>query len=484
MMSCFNGQEAPADGEGVDLMELPAQDEQNTITRLTRPSRKAAKKARKTAVKKKARTEEIMVSEDSADDDEAADAAGDGGGDARDGAGDADAVSGLRDALRESASGGFYSTVQYNLVREAQAGTRSLSPGLVAQALVAMALLLLSIVALGAVWFAQSADFSWYNYLEDDEYMAYLYPQGPPQPSRTDALNPNGRILYFGVPVFVFITLVATAVSITFELEGAIESLIISAGLLSSTFVDGGRVTLPRTFAAWTYVTLAFLVQQLRLLLALVMVEQTIQIVGTSDGPLNILLNATALMHSVYGDLFAGREAAALEARRAAGALGPCPLDRVAKTVCSSPWVWLQPVVQGLSLAGVAITVLVGEVAMQRQTSKGRIVIADDYIYEKHPSVANTYQVCQLVTAVILCVVVNWSACYATRNLKLAVASTVLDFLALMVIYAVLYEWVIGQLLWFGKSAETDSFIWGFQRLYRSRGSDAVLDTGSVVNGD
>ena len=108
--------------------------------------------------------------------------------------------------------------------------------------------------------------------------------------------NPNGRILYFGVPVFVFITLVATAVSITFELEGAIESLIISAGLLSSTFVDGGRVTLPRTFAAWTYVTLAFLVQQLRLLLALVMVEQTIQIVGTSDGPLNILLNATALM--------------------------------------------------------------------------------------------------------------------------------------------------------------------------------------------
>ena len=68
-MSCFNGQEAPADGEGVDLMELPAQDEQNTITRLTRPSRKAAKKARKTAVKKKARTEEIMVSEDSADDD-------------------------------------------------------------------------------------------------------------------------------------------------------------------------------------------------------------------------------------------------------------------------------------------------------------------------------------------------------------------------------------------------------------------------------
>ena len=294
MMSCFNGQEAPADGEGVDLMELPAQDEQNTITRLTRPSRKAAKKARKTAVKKKARTEEIMVSEDSADDDEAADAAGDGGD--ADGDGDADAVSSLRDALRESTSGGFYSTVQYNLVREAQAGTRSLSPGLVAQALVAMALLLLSIVALGAVWFAQSADFSWYSYLEDDEYMAYLYPQGPPQPSRTDALNPNGRILYFGVPVFVFITLVATAVSITFELEGAIESLIISAGLLSSTFVDGGRVTLPRTFAAWTYVTLAFLVQQLRLLLALVMVEQTIQIVGTSDGPLNILLNATALM--------------------------------------------------------------------------------------------------------------------------------------------------------------------------------------------
>lgn len=96
---------------------------------------------------------------------------------------------------------------------------------------------------------------------------------------------------------------------------------------------------------------------------------------------------------------------------------------------------------------------------MQRQTSKGRIVIADDYIYEKHPSVANTYQVCQLVTAVILCVVVNWSACYATRNLKLAVASAVLDFLALMVIYAVLYEWVIGQLLWFGKSAETDSFM-------------------------
>ena len=77
-----------------------------------------------------------------------------------------------------------------------------------------------------------------------------------------------------------------------------------------------------------------------------------------------------------------------------------------------------------------------------------------------------------------------WSACYATRNLKLAVASAVLDFLALMVIYAVLYEWVIGQLLWFGKSAETDAFIWGFQRLYRSRGSDAVLDTGSVINGD
>ncbi|KAH8094062.1 hypothetical protein JL720_4051 [Aureococcus anophagefferens] len=456
MMSCFNGQEAPADGEGVDLMELPAQDEQNTITRLTRPSRKAAKKARKTAVKKKARTEEIMVSEDSADDDEAADAAGDGGGDAR-------------------------ATAPATRTPSRASGTRSARAR---RALVAMALLLLSIVALGAVWFAQSADFSWYNYLEDDEYMAYLYPQGPPQPSRTDALNPNGRILYFGVPVFVFITLVATAVSITFELEGAIESLIISAGLLSSTFVDGGRVTLPRTFAAWTYVALAFLVQQLRLLLALVMVEQTIQIVGTSDGPLNILLNATALMHSVYGDLFAGREAAALEARRAAGALGPCPLDRVAKTVCSSPWVWLQPVVQGLSLAGVAITVLVGEVAMQRQTSKGRIVIADDYIYEKHPSVANTYQVCQLVTAVILCVVVNWSACYATRNLKLAVASTVLDFLALMVIYAVLYEWVIGQLLWFGKSAETDSFIWGFQRLYRSRGSDAVLDTGSVVNGD
>ena len=199
---------------------------------------------------------------------------------------------------------------------------------------------------------------------------------------------------------------------------------------------------------------------------------------------IEVVLTILFPRHSVYGDLFAGREAAALAARRAAGALGPCPLDRVAKTVCASPWVWLQPVVQGLSLAGVAITVLVGEVAMQRQTSKGRIVIADDYIYEKHPSVANTYQVCQLVTAVILCVVVNWSACYATRNLKLAVASAVLDFLALMVIYAVLYEWVIGQLLWFGKSAETDEFIWGFQRLYRSRGSDAVLDTGSVINGD
>ncbi|KAK7253709.1 hypothetical protein SO694_00002339 [Aureococcus anophagefferens] len=442
MMSCFNGQEAPADGEGVDLMELPAQDEQNTITRLTRPSRKAAKKARKTAVKKKARTEEIMVSEDSADDDEAADAAGDGGGDARRRRRRGRRL-GPRGARRESASGGFYSTVQYNLVREAQAGTRSLSPGLVAQALVAMALLLLSIVALGAV-------------------------------------------------------------CITFELEGAIESLIISAGLLSSTFVDGGRVTLPRTFAAWTYVALAFLVQQLRLLLALVMVEQTIQIVGTSDGPLNILLNATALMfllgldsgfgigatrsavpettsgtpvqqnlsssvtskHSVWRPLRG--QAAALEARRAAGALGPCPLDRVAKTVCSSPWVWLQPVVQGLSLAGAATRSWSARSRCSAQTSKGRIVIADDYIYEKHPSVANTYQVCQLVTAVILCAVVNWSACYATRNLKLAVASTVLDFLALMVIYAVLYEWVIGQLLWFGKSAETDAFIWGFQRLYRA----------------
>ena len=88
----------------IDRAQLPAQDEQNTITRLTRPSRKAAKKARKTAVKKKARTEEIMVSEDSADDDEAADPPADGDAD---GAGDADAVSSLGDALRESASGGF-----------------------------------------------------------------------------------------------------------------------------------------------------------------------------------------------------------------------------------------------------------------------------------------------------------------------------------------------------------------------------------------
>ena len=62
-------------------------------------------------------------------------------------------------------------------------------------------------------------------------------------------------------------------------------------------------------------------------------------------------------------------------------------------------------------------------------------------------------------------------------------AASVLDFLVLQVIYIVLYEWVIGQLLWFGKSAASSPLIWGAQRIYRNHGGDAVLQTGSVFGG-
>ena len=485
-MCCTDGSEAVT--VGIDMKEFPQRDK--------RADRRASRKAAR-AAKKAAMVGEVLFSEDDDEEPDASTRDGDGGGDdARDEltAGDA---SSLQDALKETALSGFYSTVQYRLVEEAGAGQRTLSMALLAESVVAMAMLLLSVVALNAVWIVQSANFAWDNYLEDDAYMGYLYPRGTSQPSRTAALNFVANPLYFGVPAFVFVSLLATAFAITVALEKTVESLIISAGLLQSTFFHDGTMTLPKGAAAWVYVALAFLVQQLRLLLALVMVEQTIQIVGTSDGPLNILLNATALMfllaldegfgigkaHSVYGDVFAGRDDDRLAARRKAGSLGPCPLDRVAKTIYAAPGLELQPLVQALSLVGIALTVIVGEVAMQRHTSKAEIVIADDFVYELHPSVANTYQVCQLAAAIILCIVVNWSAYYATRNLKLTLASLVLDFLVLQVIYIVLYEWVIGQLLWFGKSAASSPLIWGAQRIYRNHGGDAVLQTGSVFGG-
>ncbi|KAH8098663.1 hypothetical protein JL720_1623 [Aureococcus anophagefferens] len=387
-------------------------------------------------------------------------------------------IDALAASIEDRVQNTFHTRVVYLLVRNSGG---PLDLGVAAGVAISLGMLVLSVAALCAVWITQAAAVDW-TYLDDDAYVNYLYPAGMSTPSMTSKVQHN-EPSHFGVPVFVFLTLLATVFTVITGAQGSLQNLVVSHCLLMTKLVENGPRRAPS--GGWRTALslfLAYAVYHMRILLLVVTVEQSVQIIGTSDGPLNILLNATALLFLVnldvgfgvgprytsFGAVFDDDDGGAV-----VGGAGdpPCPAAVVARTVADAPRsrARLLFAAEQFTLLALAILILTGVVSMQRITSDAEMIVADDKLFADYPRLVNTYQVCQLLVIVLICGCVNVAAyCGATGDAALSFAAGILDFFLAEMFHVVVYEWAIRDLLLTGFSAKSHPIVWGGQRIYRT----------------
>ncbi|KAJ1449757.1 hypothetical protein M885DRAFT_534551 [Pelagophyceae sp. CCMP2097] len=316
----------------------------------------------------------------------------------------------------------------------------------------AWAMLVLSLGGLNAIWSEQ-----WFLYIfGHDPDIDDAYPGGIPYPANyVGMLRHEGAkdFRIFGLPAIIFIPLFLCVVLVGLSLQEKVQACALSMTLLRAELALGPPAR------EWPRFGLACMLIEARVLFLGISVITTQQIIGFSDGPLNLLLNATAILfladldkmikwdvdNTMFGCVRAhGRKryfADVIEqkALRVFGAVS----DSVSGA--SDATLAFVAFSEHFGVGAISLLMFASAAKLQNRTSSGEIIIADDQVQATYPGDAGdririVHRASCTITFLALIIIVNAASHTVTRSLRLTAAFGLADAALLYVLYTIFYK--------------------------------------------
>lgn len=321
------------------------------------------------------------------------------------------------------------------------------------------------------LWYVKYGTLKQENTNDEGWLEEYGFPFGVPGP--IDYIGGmDDTAIEAGLPIFIIAPLCFTMLMLGKAVQKG------ASGMKSAYLVlrDGLRRQLRDPTARGSVgLALGFSLHMARFVMTVYFAMVTIMIVGTADGPFNLLLNSLAMFFVLESDDIIDID---VPTSGYFGALRPCVWERhaawrrklrdIADGVASSVVLKAQGNVHGVLHAFVeqalcpiiALLMLWPAWTMQRHTARGHAVTPDDDTFGDAPNVARVYEIATRLILLVLLVDKHWAWVLAsdTPSFK-AAAGKVACFafeLTLCVVGLVIgVEWGINVLLCWNKSAET-----------------------------